>query len=76
MVVPIVCREPGCAGAGETVNEVSGINPQDLDDFYEAFGKPDPEDHCTLCGRLGIAEDPRFEHEWERKYYDRGTLEA
>ena len=46
MVVPIICREPDCVSAGETINEVSGINPQDLDDFYE---------------RLGIAEDPLFE---------------
>lgn len=76
MIIPIICCEPDCTGAGEAVNEVAGINPQDLDDLYEAFDEPDPEDYCPFCGKLGIAEDPLFEHEWERKYYDQETLEA
>ena len=71
MKVPIVCCEPDCANNGITVNEVSKINPQDLDDFYESFDGSSPEDHCPLCGNLGVIEDPYFEHEWERKYYDR-----
>jgi len=70
VIVPIICHEPDCTNNGEVVNEVSGLNPQQLDDFYEGYDESCPEDHCPVCGKLGIAEDPLFEREWEHKYYD------
>ena len=70
MIVPIICRELDCVNNGGTINQVSGLNPQDLDGFYEGYIKPEGEDYCPKCGKLGVAEDPEFEHQWERNYYD------
>lgn len=56
--VPIVCMTEGCPLRGETINVVSEIEPQYLDAFYEDYDDSSPEDHCPLCGELGVACDP------------------
>lgn len=68
MKVPIVCMTDDCSQRGSLVNMVSQISPPDLDMFYEAFMKPDPEDFCPACGQLGIAGDPETEYAWEEAY--------
>ena len=70
MIIPIVCRTAGCAGAGREVNRVSGIPPPDLDLFFEGYDGSDPADQCPMCRQVGIAEDPLLEYGWEARYYD------
>ena len=70
MIVPIVCWTDGCPNRGTEVNRVHGLNPQDLDLFFEGYDESEPEDHCPLCKELGVAEDPSIEHPWELKYFE------
>jgi hypothetical protein len=71
MIIPIVCDTQDCTKAGQEVNRVSGILPPDLDLFYEGHDGSELEDQCPVCGQAGVAEDPIFEHEWEKKYFDK-----
>ncbi len=66
MIIPIICENLDCANAGAEVNHISGINPPDLELFYESYDGSELLDHCSICGCLGIAEDPIFEHEWKK----------
>lgn len=37
---------------------ISGIPIRDLDLFYEGYNGSAKEDYCSICGELGVAEDP------------------
>ncbi|MBI3913254.1 MAG: hypothetical protein HY327_03500 [Chloroflexi bacterium] len=56
--IPVVCETDGCKNYGKLVNVVRGVPFADLDLFYENYDDSVEEDHCPICGGLGVAEDP------------------
>jgi len=56
--IPIVCENKQCENCGNLVNVVRGINIEDLNLFYENYDDSVEQDHCPICGELGVAEDP------------------
>ena len=72
MIIPIVCYTPDCSNRGKAINEVCGVLPDDLDDFFMGYDEDCPEDWCPLCNMLGIAQDPLVEHVWENRYFEPG----
>jgi hypothetical protein len=59
MKIPIVCEIAVCPNSWRVVNVVSEIDEDNIDLFFEGYDDSEPEDHCTVCGALGVAEDPR-----------------
>ncbi len=56
--IPIICENDRCENCGQLVNLVSEVSLEDLDLFYENYGRPaNEEDYCRICGELGVAED-------------------
>lgn len=58
--IPIICENEQCQNFGNVINVISEIAIEDLDLFYENFDDSVEEDHCIICGELGVAEDPIF----------------
>lgn len=58
VVIPIICENNQCSNYGKTINVISEIAEDDLDLFYENYDGSVPEDYCSVCEELGIAEDP------------------
>jgi hypothetical protein len=56
--IPIICENEQCSSFGKLVNVVYGITMNELDLFYENYDGSVDEDHCLICGELGVAEDP------------------
>lgn len=54
--IQIVCETDGCSLKGMAVNVVE-LPDCDLDLFMESFGQGGEEekDHCSKCGKLGVA---------------------
>lgn len=58
--IPIICENNQCPNLGKAINIVSEIAIEDIDLFYENYDGSANEDYCSICGELGIAEDPIF----------------
>ncbi len=56
--IPIICENNYCQNFGKTINTVSGMTIMELDLFYENYDGSVDEDYCSVCGELGVAEDP------------------
>ncbi|MBI5652024.1 MAG: hypothetical protein HZC40_16530 [Chloroflexi bacterium] len=56
--IPIVCENDQCENHGNIVNLVRGITREEIDHFYESYDESVSQDHCPICGELGVAEEP------------------
>jgi len=56
--IPIVCETDQCENNGKLINTVRGIPFEDLDLFYENYDDLVEQDHCPVCGELGVVQDP------------------
>ena len=57
MQISLLCETPECERQGDVINTVSGISPENMETFIEAWREEEEADYCAACGELGILSD-------------------
>ena len=71
MQISIFCEMPECERHGDIINTVSGISPENMELFIEAWRGEDEADYCPSCYELGTLNDDtiRAEQPGEKEAY-------